>query len=882
MRLHFSLLIAFLCVNAVYAVSENLVVNPGFEAGLDGWVVNNWDGLDADFEIIESDVHTGDKSLKMTLTENSKGTNIQLYQRLYGKLEPGQSVKYSFWIKGTGNAAPVDVGLSLNRAPWTDYILQPIVVDDAWRFYDVFWTPPDDVDYGLLRLIFYIRDEMEVWVDDVTVSVLPDVMGGEAMLGNLIPNGSFELGRDRWYFSVYPDAAWNRANVDTVAWEAYVDLEKAAVIEAEDTRLGKRSLHLVVGEEMRGQASSAYFEMRYGHPVTVSFDVYSKGKPRTFSAGVSTTGGYRQRKVEEKYFTTKGMGWETFSFTFTPRPSTGNLYTLELGFNQPGDYLIDGVVVRESNTPYDSVFAGIEFGWLMPDAPLGHIYDKNDSLKLQVIYDARVANSAVNGMAEVINAYGETIAEISFKTTANEKGQGELSFDLPTDVFGAFKLRLFADSSSREDIPDLEWQYFVLPVLPPLREVTDRFFGGHSALTPDVLSVSERLGLRSIRMHPPLATKWRALEVAPGEWVFDPARAGFQRAIDRGFDLLGTLDAAPDFRAGLPTPRPARTWMGWGNYPPEDLKLYEDYVSRAVAAFDDQIDHWEVWNEPDNHFLEGPSFPESQGKTKPEFYKRLVQHAQRAIERGGFDKTLLAGAVARLEVPFTTAILDEDVLAHADGFSFHIYGGTINKDRLRIMRDAQSYPGRSGEPVELWHTEGAYFPTIVTWLESPRIPVAEPSLNGDMVNKTVIRMVEMKAAHVARNYHYPEPFRSATGRHIYRNEFACGWDVAGNPLPLWAAHVACVLFLEGAEPIGYQAVPRKIDDTVAYIARFRKGDDLVEVCWADSEIEASRVPMLRRGDHVEWFDIMGNPLDPEKVVSLAGSPIYMISDLPRQ
>jgi hypothetical protein len=71
----------------------------------------------------------------------------------------------------------------------------------------------------------------------------------------------------------------------------------------------------------------------------------------------------------------------------------------------------------------------------------------------------------------------------------------------------------------------------------------------------------------------------------------------------------------------------------WARVKPRDYRLWDQLMEKVAAEFADQIDVWEIWNEPNIDFWEG---------TVDE-YAELVAHTSAALRRGDPDTCIAAG-----------------------------------------------------------------------------------------------------------------------------------------------------------------------------------------------------------------------------------------------
>ncbi|MFC1583470.1 hypothetical protein ACFL4U_02185 [Candidatus Neomarinimicrobiota bacterium] len=168
-------------------------------------------------------------------------------------------------------------------------------------------------------------------------------------------------------------------------------------------------------------------------------------------------------------------------------------------------------------------------------------------------------------------------------------------------------------------------------------------FGIHMEMSERGLYTMEQLGAGWTRLHGADILKWKSVESEPGTWIWpDTVIALFT---DAGKAILGNLGQTPDWASSQPQaksyPHPSY-YFGAAAYLPEKLEDWETYVAEVVNRYRDHIRHWEVWNEPDIHFLVGGEG----GKAGD--YSTLLTSAQRIIKNIDPDLTVFAPAVAYL------------------------------------------------------------------------------------------------------------------------------------------------------------------------------------------------------------------------------------------
>lgn len=136
--------------------------------------------------------------------------------------------------------------------------------------------------------------------------------------------------------------------------------------------------------------------------------------------------------------------------------------------------------------------------------------------------------------------------------------------------------------------------------------LVDSPFGLHVTGNVEGADLAARLGAGWVRWHGADILKWSALEPVRGEWLFpDSILSVFDR---RGLNMLGVLGSTPAWASrspGAPAyPNPS-SYFGPAAHPPMEMRDWSEYVRSVTHRYSGIVNHWEVWNEPDIHFLVG-------------------------------------------------------------------------------------------------------------------------------------------------------------------------------------------------------------------------------------------------------------------------------------
>lgn len=856
----------------------NLIVNPGFEAGAIGspgyrWRPNNWAKNDVAFVLDSDRPHSGQYAQRITMNRILHEPQVEFAQRNI-PVKPGMAVQLRFWMRGRTNSLPIQVQFRKGEAPYTTYWDFQIAPEDQWTEYVFNVTLPPATDPDDTALMFNMKQENTYWLDDVSVVEFPVTDGRPAMTGNLLANGSFEAGRDRWYAEFRESGGKSYSNFEP-AVQKNIQADITAVAAA-DAPSGHRVLRFPVFENCSTNLTSAYFSMRYNIPAIISFKLKTSAPGRNFHVQLGS-GKVPNLTVLGKGFTSPDTDWHTYTFPVTPAPSSSGVYFLQLSTASPGEYELDSVRVNEGGQPFDDdqarrFNAGIEPA---DDTHPANIFYHND----KALFRLRVENSAptpgiipdpIPFRGRVVDVWNRTISEFNLAVTLDEQGMGEATFQLPTHLRGGFKCEMDrADIPLSRVMPAAELIYNVVDPLPSPKDAGDSYFGGHVMLTPYNLLIAERAGFRWLRLHPPMPTKWMVIEQEPGKYDFQ--LEGVQRAHDMGFKLLGSFDTTPTFFA---LPQFSKTTGGWSNNSlPGDWAAYRRYVVAVTRAFAPYIDHWEVWNEPDSSgFLKVPD-----EKKRAESYVEILRNTRQALDDAGLKPPLVAPAVSHITAKiFRPAV--RDGARDLDIVSFHYYNETTGPEEFKpAMSDElafiRGFKNHAGQTPDIWMTEGGvWLASGNTWLRTSQAPHTQVVGVLDAAHSLVRTAVAFKAMGLGKHFHYAD-FAAPSGRTVCRDECSGLIDVNGIPLPSLAAHAAMVRFLDQAQPLGLQV--EKVGGTDVVLARFIRDSRPITVVW-------SRVPVsLRDAGAVlptggKLYDMMGNPLRRDQGILLSLNPIYFV------
>ena len=856
-------------VSSGLSAGENLIKNPSFEnpPGSYWWCQKNWPKPvnQVEFTLDPDNPHSGSYSQRISLIHVNSTPNLQFATPVL-PVRPGMSLQFRCWARGLPNTKPIQVIFRKSAYPYTIYFQADIGLTKDWTESVFNLTLPPNTDPKDTILFFQLMEENTFWLDDISLTELPSEEGGAPLVGNQLKNGSFEVGRDHWY-ATFREAAPDQVNR---AYEGNAHANLVAQPE-ENAPNGRNVLAYQVFPGCVASLTSAYFHLRYGHPASIGFWFKSSAVNRPFYVRLGQ-GKFPNQTIEGQAFTPANAGWNFYHMVATPKASTTGTSYLEFSTSNPGKYELDGVNVVEGETS-NPVFPSdrTDAGWISPEGtPPGNLFHLGDTISFPLSIAAPPGQPDEKVALRMVDYRDHEIKSWNLLVPLDAQGYGQTAVSLPSDRLGGFKVSAYASKDAPSGTPDADLLYSVLPRLKPLSEAGDSYFGSHLYLTPYNLAVAEQLGVRWLRLNPPVSTDWAVIEQQKGK--FDFYTGGVARAHALGFHILGLIFTTPRFYADAPPKNATNPDWHASFYPPADWDAWRNYVQKTTTAFAPYVQAWEIWNEPNGQFMQVKP-----NEDRAADYVKIAQQTRKAVEDEGLNVLLVGNAAGSLDGAFTWQELALGGGKEVDAISFHLYNETSGPDEKRPpladqLAKVRSYQNRSGQTPEIWNTEGGiWLFGGRSWMDSEEIPSSVSTSVADATNSTARSLIGNKALGVQRQFYY-QTYAEPSGRIVYRDECAGMIDVNGVPNPAGAAYAAAVYFLEDATAIGLDV--RAAGAGHVTVAKFKGPQGLVTVVWSRDSINLSQIPDL------DWkkasaFDLMGNPITLTADTTITLDPIYM-------
>jgi hypothetical protein len=182
----------------------------------------------------------------------------------------------------------------------------------------------------------------------------------------------------------------------------------------------------------------------------------------------------------------------------------------------------------------------------------------------------------------------------------------------------------------------------------------------------DQINSLARMGFRRARLY--YGFEWFRLQPEPKGPLAVPLEQ-LDILEEAGIEPMVVLFGTPEWASSMP---PGTTgWQRWKKYPPTDMGQWESYVRVLTAQLGNRVQWYEIWNEPNDHFLHRAP---SDKRTLEAIYAELVNIAGPIIRKQVPKANIVVGATAGSPW-FVVKTLREhpELLEWTDAISYHAY-----------------------------------------------------------------------------------------------------------------------------------------------------------------------------------------------------------------
>ncbi|MCC6487014.1 MAG: beta-galactosidase [Candidatus Hydrogenedentes bacterium] len=347
-------------------------------------------------------------------------------------------------------------------------------------------------------------------------------------------------------------------------------------------------------------------------------------------------------------------------------------------------------------------------------------------------------------------------------------------------------------------------------------------YGDH-ALMDRVAAMAQAAGVKWSREE----FSWAAMEPRLGEYDFSFYDVVVDTANRHGISVYGLLSY----------------WSNWTQpYTEQGIDDFCRWAGAVVRRYKDRVHHWEIYNEPNIFFWQGPK----------ELYPVLVQRCYAAIKEADPSAQVLAISTAGIDRKFIQKCLDAN--APFDVLTIHPYRGVLLD--ANFMKELQLVKEQvGGRPV--WITE-------MGW--STQVGGKDERAQAQLLARCYLSAIASGACENISWYDFrndgEDPFYNESNFGVLRSDLT--------PKPAYRALATiCQRLATGT--------PRLRDDFGEGILAFEMGESLA--LWAP--INDGSVRIHARGEGLRIRNLMGETLEPKRDGTLyelelqAGAPVFL-------
>jgi len=697
--------------------------------------------------------------------------------------------------------------------------------------------------------------------------------------GNVLQNGSFEVGLQNWACFV--------RGVHYPADVAVCMLDPQPTwADKKDAPHGRRVLRLEAPEDSALQIGSRAYLIEPGSYV---FSLWARGSMPLRARVVDASRARENVLAEVSMEPTQGWSQTRCEVTV---PAGVSQVAVGVSGRGPGWVEIDDVrLVAAKARPREAMEVGlwVEGGQVM-------LQGEKTRVAVRVFAAQGLPQATIRFWVE--DAWGQ---EVGRGTVAADVRPGVLfERTVPVVLEGTGLYHVFAQvqgkGGQRSEIAEILVAVLPKRSLPTSsRDAESSRFGCNMESRPWLVRLAQLIGLRWVYCAPPLFTKWFSAEPRRGEWRFyDEALQMFERA---GIRVVGNL-ADPPLWATNPG---SDAYSGpWPNPQfPVEWRDWEEYVRQVATHYNPHITHWGLWNEP-NH----PGYLVlAESENWVDKYMDLLRRTYAVLKSvdqglklvggtvthpGGLEPLLLAGGLDYMDVAaFHWASWSPEGYLRNTVEEMGLLGP---KEAVNCIERITDIFAAKGKKVPLWDTECHMTEADVarefrTQPDPPKLYETPRMSAIDAANAVVRCFVGEGAAGVERTFYW------------LLADAECSWEPrTAKTLTEWdrsptAALVALAVMTDKLGDAEFLEWERKSDASLApgtniWFFRFRKPSGRMTVVWGNRD-EETEITLPVDSREVKVWDMFGRemrgvrsmsavPLHGRIVLRITRSPVYVL------
>lgn len=889
----------------VFASPRNIVVNGSFESSVDerpeGWQLFTAPSGKGKPTLVLDSTDDHGKALRLQYPAQPTGAashdpllapTIAFGQRGIA-LNVSDPYTLSFWIRGK-DISGQSVSVSLVDFSGHEYtaLKKEFYATTEWKHYEFNFQWWLNKAPSTAELRFSLSEYGTIWLSDVsiaTVSPSPPAYNPQVIPtrgGNLLPNGSFEVGTDGWatlgvpagwgggltglYGEISKDSPFDGKNCLKIdlgpgrSPETFADgWPQQRVVQNALLAANRGWLRVTPGESY---TLSAY--MRASRPGVVGrLLIRQAGDP--LKEGIQPTS--RDADLSEK--------WERYSLTVK---ATSSQMCVAVGPDiaktpeMPATAWLDGLQFVKGSQPTallpsEPLEVGVEL-----DHP-GHVFTPQDHISLNV-FAANTSPTPTHLLLRAIisNYFGQVVSRPQFPLDVPAGSTLEKPFALDELGHGFFKVRV--DWGAGSSLHEREFRLSILDPYP----WNDSLFGvNHAPADPRLAVLLQQAGVLWARDW---SLDWGQLEPEQGHLSFAGSDVQLDRLKHEGFKILCLLPPLPssNWASSAPDSVTPELWNRM-SYLPKDPKQLLHFVSQAVEHSRDRVRVWEFLNEPvwTGFCLPSVDFNKPGAAYTPADYVNLLKQVYPVIKAADPEGRVIGGFAAQ-PWHYAREFMELGGLQSVDIFNIHNYGTTRPPEAfIGEMETLQKIMDENGGRKPIWLTEYSYYGVD----QFPWEPWSPPSdawaanlllSDEQQCADWTVRYDVIFLAHGVEKIFYHSGINSEPNNGVASLECAFLSD-DGQTRKVFSAQGVLARVLGPECHFSRPLATGGVDTQGVYGYAFQCGSRSVMPVWADEAAAKSGQWRISLPDGVEARDIMGNTLK-GKDVTLSVSPIYLISN----
>lgn len=356
--------------------------------------------------------------------------------------------------------------------------------------------------------------------------------------------------------------------------------------------------------------------------------------------------------------------------------------------------------------------------------------------------------------------------------------------------------------------------------------------------------------------------RWQDVEKEKGKFDFSGADAVVDRFYKDGVGIFPVLGSPPDWYRKIPPdykPIESGAHKGWGDFPPNDLNAWGEYVYQTVKHFKGKIKYFEIWNEPHfDLFFNGGTADD---------YVALLKIAYTQAKKANPDCRIVG--LGGTDAEYARKVFEKGGHKYMDIASIHIYnmfGHPPEKAWYAAsLNDARKVVEEYKPGMEIWLTETGW-PTHSGFSEGWMGVTPE-----NQANFLVRSMILSLASGIKRIFWFCAKDAGDDKTNFEWNQGLLFYD--GKPKPSYFAYATLIEFLEG------KTFAKKIEIPKVQAYVFTGKNKTVCVLWTihkNISLKFKNEPEGVKFHTMDGkvFNINGNMLP------LTGSPVYLSTSTP--